>query len=194
MLGGVEAEGLDITLIEDQVQQILDSVPGHVWDGKTLPVPVGDIVDSVYGLRIRLVEDMSTAPGCPDFEGTLSGLLLTGAGEIWVNAEEARQWDGRRRFTIGHELGHFVMHQVTRPQVYCRKAEIDEGEGARTAKPVKPLPEAEADAFSAALLMPAELVIDRHRKIGPQIEPLCSAFNCSQKAMTHRLASLSLSA
>lgn len=188
----MEPEELDIGLIEDQVQQILDSVPGHVWDGMTLPVPVNDIVNSVYGLRIRLVEDMSAAPGCPEIDGTLSGLLLTGAGEIWVNAEEARRWDGRRRFTIGHELGHFVMHQVTRPRVYCRKAEIDEGEGIEVPRPAKPLPEAEADAFSAALLMPAELVAGRHRTIGPEIEPLCEAFNCSQKAMVHRLDSLAL--
>lgn len=188
----MEESALDITLIEDQVQQILDSVPRHVWDKRTLPIPVDDIVDSVYGLRVRLVEDMSAAPGCPDIEGTLSGLLLTGAGEIWVNAEEARQWDGRRRFTIGHELGHFVMHQVTRHRVYCRTAEIDDGEQAPVPRPAKPLPEAEADAFAAAMLMPSDLVIGRHNELGPEIEPLCAAFHCSQKAMKYRLSSLAL--
>ncbi|MGK2955854.1 MAG: ImmA/IrrE family metallo-endopeptidase [Solirubrobacterales bacterium] len=181
-------DGPDIPLIESEVGQILASVPGHIWDGETLPIPVDDIVDSVYGLRVRVVDDMSLAPGCPDISGTLSGLLLTGIGEIWVNGDEAKQWDGRRRFTIGHELGHYVMHQVTRPTVYCRVAEIED-DGPR---PAKPLPEAEADAFSAALLMPAELVTAHHETLGTDIDALCEAFGCSQKAMNYRLQSLSL--
>lgn len=51
---------------------------------------------------------MGTAPGAPALAHgqSLSGLLLPVRGEIWVNAEEARQWPPRRRFTIGHELGH----------------------------------------------------------------------------------------
>ena len=41
-------------------------MPAYIWDGESLPVPVEDIVDSIYGLRVRLVEDLSSAPGAPD--------------------------------------------------------------------------------------------------------------------------------
>ena len=77
---------------------------------RSLPVPVEDIADSHFGLLVRDVDDMTAAPGCPRLDGdqTISGLLLPSRGEIWVNAEEAKQWPPRRRFTIGHELGHWV--------------------------------------------------------------------------------------
>jgi hypothetical protein len=97
-----------------EAERVLDAAPGYVWDGERLPVPVEDIADSVFGLLVRDVKDMATAPGAPALQDgqALSGLLLPGRGEIWVNADEARQWPPRRRFTIGHELGHWVMHRA----------------------------------------------------------------------------------
>ncbi len=72
-----------------EAERVLDAAPGYVWDGERLPVPVEDIADSVFGLLVRDVKDMATAPGAPVLrEGqALSGLLLPGRGEIWVNAD-----------------------------------------------------------------------------------------------------------
>ena len=114
--------------VEERAEQVLASVPGYVWDGERLPVPIEDIVDSVYGLLVRDVEDMRSAPGAPALaEGqALSGLLLPARGEIWVNADEARQWPPRRRFTIGHELGHHVMHNTGQQSLFCRRTSVDE--------------------------------------------------------------------
>ena len=100
--------------VEERAEAVLAGLPGYVWDGERLPVPVEDIADSGFGLLVRDVEDMGTAPGAPALlDGqSLSGLLLPARGEIWVNADEARQWPPRRRFTIGHELGHWVMHRT----------------------------------------------------------------------------------
>ena len=103
-----------------------------MWDGETLPVPVEELVDSVYGLLVRDVEDMRAAPGAPVAGATgqsLSGLLLPARGEIWVNAEEARIWPPRRRFTIGHELGHWVMHRDGQQALFCRRTAVDERPG-----------------------------------------------------------------
>ena len=69
----------------------------------------------------------SRAPGAPLVEHhALSGLLLPARGEIWVNAHEAKQWPPRRRFTIGHELGHWVMHRAAGQQaLFCRVNEAE---------------------------------------------------------------------
>src|SRR5690606_32622732 len=98
---GVTGAGGD--RVREQAERILADVPAWLWDGERLPVPVEDIVDSCFGLHVRDVEDMSVAPGAPAVDGgqQLSGLLLPARGEIWVNADEARRWPPRRRFTIG---------------------------------------------------------------------------------------------
>ena len=46
--------------VETTVNGLLSKVPQYVWDGERLPVPVDEIVSDVYGLYIRLVEDMAS--------------------------------------------------------------------------------------------------------------------------------------
>lgn len=182
-------------LIEGRVTGILAGVPEFVWDGETLPVPVEDIVDSVFGLRVRVVDDMSLASGDDgSVPRHLSGLLLTGPGEIWVNAEEARQWPGRRRFTISHELGHWVMHRTGQEAVFCRTGVIDPEPEAGTGSPDQlspagdiPPAEAEADLFAASMLMPAHLVERQYEKTEGNIDLLKEEFVSSEKAMKRRI-------
>ena len=171
--------------IEERAERVLARVPEWVWDGESLPVPVEDIADSVFRLRVREVDDLSQAPGAPAPEagGSLSGLLLPGRGEIWVNGPEARAWPPRRRFTIGHELGHWCMHRTDHvASIYCRSTAVDP----REERPERPLSEKEADAFAAALLMPAGLLrseYERDRDFGR----LCGRFGASGAAMGRRL-------
>ncbi len=178
----------DSEWVEQQAYDLLNRVPGFIWDGETLPVPVDDIVDSVLGLRVRKVEDMSKAPGCEDLQpGDVSGLLLTGPGEIWVDANEAGRWDTRRRFTVGHEVGHYLIHSRDRPQIFCRKVDIVEDEEPRNTPTPKPIPELEADAFAAALLMPAHLIREHAAGCDRDLETMKELFKCSHKAMKYRL-------
>ena len=184
-------EEIDTEWIERQAYDLLSRVPEFIWDGESLPVPVDDIVDSVLGLRVRTVEDMSTAPGCEDLRpGEVSGLLLTGLGEIWVDANEAGRWETRRRFTVGHEVGHYLIHNDERRQIFCRKADIVEDDAPRNAPTPKPLPELEADAFAAALLMPAHLIREKAEGCDRDLETMKVLFGCSNKAMKYRLFSV----
>jgi hypothetical protein len=184
--------------IERQAERVLGEVPGWIWNANTLPVPVDQIADSCFGLHVRDVEDLRSAPGVPALgtsEG-LSGLLLPSLGEIWVNAGEARDWPPRRRFTIGHELGHWCLHRHE-GAVWCRKNAIDppadDSEAAtHHARRAYPPEESEANAFAAALLMPAELVrrhYERLRRQDPDdcFMQLCSLFGASGAAMSRRL-------
>jgi hypothetical protein len=173
--------------VEERAEQVLAAAPGYVWDGERLPVPVEDLVDSVYGLLVRDVEDMGSAPGAPllDDGQALSGLLVPARGEIWVNAEEARQWPPRRRFTIGHELGHWVMHRSGQQALFCRRTSVDE----RSVPPVRDIEE-EASAFAAALLMPQWLFVREHARCGGEVAALCRAFGTSTAATERRVAAL----
>jgi hypothetical protein len=178
-----------VRAIEEQAEQVLARVPGYVWDGEGLPIPIEDIVDSVFGLHVRDVEDLTTAPDAPELAPGqfLSGLLLAARGEIWVNADEARQWPPRRRFTIGHELGHWVMHRTGQQTLFCRHTAVDEEV---SAEPPAVDIEEEASVFAASLLMPAWLVIREHARVRGDIDELCETFDASRAAMDRRIADL----
>lgn len=154
--------------------EVLERLPDYVWDGETLPVPVEAIADSVYGLLVRDVDadELRCAPGAPAV-GDLSGLLLVGPGEIWVNAAEGVEWPGRRRFTIGHELGHAELHAPTGP-VFCRAAHVSE-------RPVVDIEE-EASLFGSGLMFPPELVRLHHAQ-ADDLASLCALFGASRAAM-----------
>ena len=173
--------------VEERAEQVLAKVPAYVWDGERLPVPVEDLVDSVYGLLVRDVEDMGAAPGAPSLAAgqSLSGLLLPARGEIWVNADEARQWPPRRRFTIGHELGHWVMHRTGQQALFCRRTTVDE----TVALPARDIEE-EASAFAAALLMPQWLFVREHARCGGDVAELGRVFGTSETATQRRVAAL----
>ena len=157
---------------------MLARVPEYVWDCETLPVPVEAIADSVYGLLVRevSVEELRAAPGAPA-AADLSGLLLVGPGEIWVNAAEASEWPGRRRFTIGHELGHAELHAPTGP-VFCRAASVSE-------RPVVDIEE-EASLFGSGLMFPVDLVRAHYDRLR-SVERMCALFGASRAAMSRAI-------
>ena len=116
--------------LEDRAEALLAEVPDYIWNGESLPVPIEEIADTHVGLLVRDVADLTTAPGAPELapDQSLSGLLLASKGEIWVNASEGKQWPPRRRFTIGHELGHWRLHREPGQQsLFCRKAKRQRG-------------------------------------------------------------------
>jgi uncharacterized protein DUF955 len=175
-------------LIERRAEHVLAAIPGWIWNGARLPVPVETIVDSQYGLYVRDVDDLNAAPGAPKLDPgqSLSGLLLVARREIWLNADEARQWPGRRRFTLGHELGHWVLHRHGRSAVFCRAASLSAGERGDALDRL-PAIEAEAHAFAAALLMPAEALRHAYEELDGDVHALCATFGSSRAAMVRRL-------
>ncbi len=193
---GVEAEE-----IERRAGDVLADVPAWIWNGETLPVPIDAIADSCFDLLVRDIEPeaMLAAPNCPplDSDHGLSGLFLTREREIWVNADEARQWPPRRRFTIGHELGHCVLHQDIQRTLFCRHGQIEGGEqvpGTPTPVPAERPPldliEEEANYFAAAMLMPATLIEHHYHWIGgapDRFQRMCELFGSSGAAMSRRL-------
>lgn len=173
--------------IEHLAEGFLAAVPSYVWDGQSLPVPIEDIADTHVGLLVRDVDDLALAPGAPAVAAgqALSGLLLPHRGEIWVNAGEARDWPARRRFTIAHELGHWRLHRQADHPIYCRSSVIDADMVAE--RPPLPPAEEEANAFAAALLMPAWLIREQYVACQRDFDRLCQTFGSSGAAMGRRL-------
>ncbi len=127
-------------------------------------------------------------------DSTVSGVLVI-KGDSAVVGVNADHHPHRRRFTIAHELGHYVLHgAVSRvfidgsPMFYRDQHSADGSE----------LEEIEANAFAAELLMPEGLVRDA---VGGQlldafddatVRRLATQFAVSVQAMTIRLTKLGL--
>ena len=62
--------------------------------------------------------------------------------------------EGRKRFTIAHEFGHFILHRNQRPSFSCDKESVYSGADNMRAI------EREADDFASNLLMPGDLLRD----------------------------------
>jgi Zn-dependent peptidase ImmA (M78 family) len=105
-------------------------------------------------------------------------MLLPAEREVWLNAGEPAP---RRRFTLAHEVGHWVC-QVLEGRgapIMCRAEVVGVGEG-------KAL-EREANVFAAELLMPEELV---REGFDGTVNEAAVQFSVSEEAMGWRLYNL----
>lgn len=106
----------------------------------------------------------------------------------------------RQRFTIAHELGHYILHSDNDPkEVYVDNNAFlplfrDENSSTGTS-----LIEQQANAFAAAILMPEKFVAEEIKNLkldltdeSPEIADLAKKFNVSLMAMSIRLANLHL--
>jgi Zn-dependent peptidase ImmA (M78 family) len=116
----------------------------------------------------------------------VSGMLLPEERTIWLNAGEGAR---RRRFTLAHELGHWVCQHLegkTAP-LYCRVGDIQpEPSAAERAL------EREANVFAAELLMP-EAAVRKEWSRSPSVTAVADVFAVSPVAAQWRLYSFGLS-
>jgi hypothetical protein len=167
----------------------LSRVPTWLWDGQTLPVPVETIADSHYGLLVEEAPALaSRVPLAGDVH--LSGLLYPQDRVILIDADEAARAPGRRRFTITHELGHWVLHcaDTDAETVWCRDTTVaSQPTGDPSVLLTYPTQELEANAFAAALLMPRELLVAQDRPESTDAEyRLAERLSVSREALLRR--------
>jgi Zn-dependent peptidase ImmA (M78 family) len=126
----------------------------------------------------------------------VSGLLVTNP-EKSVIVVNRTDHEHRKRFTIGHEIGHHVLrHQLAEGEhVFVDRGNYISQRGPRASEGIDPM-EVEANQFAAALLMPSRLLESAVRALNTKalfdshVEKLAIDFNVSQQAMTIRLSSL----
>jgi IrrE N-terminal-like domain len=172
------AEAADDLLRDFEARFAVDEVP---------PVPVERIAESHLGLLIEEVDDLRSLPNAPTNQGALSGMLDAEAQTIWLDRAEAQRSPGRRRFTIAHECGHWVLHVTGTGLLVCRNDEVETA-GDRALRQR----EAEANAFAEALLMPERLVHEHATSTGCNLPVLAERFDVSVVAMRLRLLRLGL--
>lgn len=116
------------------------------------------------------------ANGWPD---DISGMIKRGKSgkyQIYVNA---KHHVNRRRFTIAHEIAHFI----------CHKDFIGDGivDDALYRSKLSNRLEAEANRFAADILMPWHLLVPSINEGNDDIEVLAEMFGVSKSAMSIRL-------
>ena len=157
---------------------------GRFGRGSTPPI-------DVERLARELGIDIVAHPGLQMQGEEASGILLRREGRTIciVNKDHSTT---RRRFTLAHELGHFILHPPREAYVDARARNERSTRGTD-------LEEIQANTFAAELLMPAKLVreqvgegaLDLMLDAG-RLGDLAKLFQVSPEAMTYRLVNLDL--
>ncbi len=165
--------------IEAKAQQVLRDTATF-----QAPVPIETVAER---LNLR-VEPANLGK---DVSGVL--VVADGRGTIGYNSDHHPV---RYRFSIAHEIGHFMLHQAKAPifidksyTIYLRDGKSSSGEDYQ---------EVQANQFAAALLMPEPLVREALASNGIDLADemalftLAETFEVSAQAMTFRLVNLGI--
>ncbi len=146
------------------------------------PIPVEELAKALH-------IDVRYSAGNDD----VSGALIRSEDSV-VIAVNSAQHENRQRFTIAHEIGHFLLHKGTRVhfdddfRVNYRRADTTGMEA---------VDEMQANWFAAALLMPENFLkkdwlrlrLENHAALAA-VQSLAVRYKVSPKAMELRLVNL----
>jgi hypothetical protein len=166
---------LTVSYIENDTRMLLTEYEQHFGQTTALPVDVEGIIESLFQLDLRF----------DDLKSTLGQDVL---GATWIAEKKVRvdetldptideRKEGRYRFTLGHEVGHWRLHRhlfeaianqgnlfgtVSDPAIVCRSSSKEPQEW-------------QADMYSGLLLMPEPLVQKQWEKASGSAEPYIAA-------------------
>lgn len=148
------------------------------------PVPVQDIA---VGLGLQVVKIA--------IQNSVSGALINvpDSPSPVIAVNEAQHLN-RQRFTIAHELGHFLLGHLSKDSLVDREFVVFRRDDSLSS--AKYSDEIRANRFAAELLMPVKFLvldIDAEEKISAdRLARLAKKYIVSEIAMTHRLGNLGL--
>jgi Zn-dependent peptidase ImmA (M78 family) len=154
---------------------MVDKTPLQIIASHQTRAPV-DVETLAYalGLKIYVTELEQGVYGKLTRDNTPSGFA------IYVNAFDA---DARRRFTVAHEIAHYVLHRD------LINVEIVDREMYRSV--LSSEYEAQANRLAAEILMPSDLIKSEFAK-NNDLSVLAAGFTVSMTAMNIRLKGLGL--
>jgi len=128
-----------------------------------------------------------------DLDDDVAGFLLKKNNEAHIGYNK-KNVSERVRFTIAHELGHFVLHEKD-SDLFVDKEEEKILYRDHNSSKGQFIKEREANAFAAALLMPQNLLlseIEKNKGEGKNklMKTLARKFRVSEQAITIRLTNL----
>jgi Zn-dependent peptidase ImmA (M78 family) len=174
---------LDLVELDGKVtpEAIIDEILRQNPD-LPIPVPIEGIANLAGIEKIAPLESTG-------FEGMLVTNSRKTQGAIFYNPNSIPQ---RRRFTVGHELGHFLLPHHKAALFECSKEDMTRfGKTVNT----RVSQEAEANNFSSELLMPKSFLKKRMKALGEpdlsHVETLAKECNTSLEATARRYVGLS---
>ena len=160
--------------IEDEAMSVLVAYAQKYKEPITAPVPIEEILDCLYDVTIEAADLRAKYQSDDVLAEFLVGrnrkvILIDQTIHPDFNADK----EGRYRFTLGHETGHWILHQHLLASVNTDNLFDDE------LKPVsvyrtscKEPKEKQADMFSGYILMPKDLILQEwEAKFGPDHGP-----------------------
>jgi len=172
---------------------------------KPTAIPVEDIMEQQYGLTIMYqhIRNNGRILGETAFDDTWVAVYdKEDSRYLWLPVERGTviidagllnpRSKGRLRFTLAHELAHWVLHQGVYAGSGQTAAMLE-----KTAKSseVDETIERQADLLGSIILMPAnqvKLAFNRLRFISDIVSEMANIFEVSKQAMKIRLQSLGL--
>jgi Zn-dependent peptidase ImmA (M78 family) len=136
----------------------LSKLLNQIFGTDRFPVPVEDVALQYSQQRFRETPIAKVQGEELDgFDGMLAANKKRDKWMILYNS--AVSSEGRKRFTVAHEFGHYLLHRHQQEEFACGPGDIEtsgEGKGSRDI-------EKEADDFATTLLMPLD---DFRRQVG----------------------------
>lgn len=151
------------------------------------PVNIEKIANSL-GITVKEIEFSKD-----EISGALKIKSKSGNPVIAVNKDHHKH---RQRFTIAHEIGHFILHNISNTHVDSENTYFRDANAVSTTVDVKEL---QANQFAAELLMPRDSMIEdltgeyklkNNDEDLKTIANLAKKYNVSQQAMMIRVGSL----
>lgn len=170
---------------------IREQVEGILRDAGISAPPVDPVVIARnLGLEVQ-------SHAAPNDGSDVSGCLIRKPGMRPIIGVNREQHENRQRFTVAHEIGHFLLHEgdeihLSRAQTF-RVNFRDSAAGAAIFTDEK-----EANFFAAELLMPAKMLahdidqcaVDLTADNDGTLDSLASRYKVSTQALTYRLINL----
>mgnify|MGYP001593276259 CR=1 FL=1 len=137
----------------------------------------------------KIAEDVLKITVVPHpFTNEISGVFFKKDGKLFIGVNSTHN-DKRNRFTIAHEIGHYLLH-AGEALHYDDSSKLPLVAAYFRSDNVANEVEREANHFAAELLMPAELIAKCVEANIKSTTALAERFNVSEQAMTYRLVNL----
>jgi Zn-dependent peptidase ImmA (M78 family) len=129
-----------------------------------------------------------------DLDEDVAGFLLFKENIVHIGYNR-KNVPHRIRFTIAHELGHYILHEKDSKLFVDKSEKVLYRDGKSSTGEL--MKERDANAFAAALLMPQKLILEeaekyKHETKNKFISLLAKKFKVSAQAITIRLTNLGL--
>lgn len=175
-----------LTRLEQEAAALLSSF-AEVWrQYGSAPFPVD--LRSLVMIHLQIGLEPQTDPRDARDRRVVGGLVLSGGTPRIIYRMQASA-AGRERFTIAHEVGHYMLHRDGEPDYFCTEQDMEQRDSDGQTHRVR---EWEANLFAGALLMPRDELLARYSAWQGDPDRLTDYFGVSREALYWRMVLVGL--